>query len=136
MADEDIPDIEVGLRDWLRGQATVTALVASSAIVAGGTVTAADTQVVITRVGGGGDRGDTPLEEAMVQFQVIAPQRSAAVALKNVVRKLLWGIRTATALNAAVVAYRASVQADAWVPIPEGDRPRYVLNVVVTARAV
>lgn len=136
------PDVEGGLRAWLRTRSEVTAIVGQRVFfgVPKGATEATFPLVVVQRVGGGDDGGESPVDVALVQidcwgsFDASGNGRKAeARALVNAVRSALHDIRTRTTLTTGVDVFGANVEADIWAPDPDNDRPRYVLTAEVTA---
>jgi hypothetical protein len=148
MTDQDAwPDVEGGLRDYLRDQADVAALV-DRRVFFGIPDRPTFPLVTVRRVGGTDDTSDAPLDRALVQidcwgrlFNDTNPGKAAhgdlaqTSALRLAVRKALRLITSQTPLNANVVAYGAVVQSDPFLPDPDNDRPRYAVTALVTARA-
>lgn len=135
MADEDMPDIEGGVRDHLRSYSPVTALVGQR-VHFGVPDNATWPLITVQRVGGGDDPSEAPIDLPLVQIDCWGAERNKtqARAVANAVRKWARSVRGATALNADCIAYGVRVEADLWAPDP-ADRPRYSITALVTARA-
>lgn len=135
------PDIEGGLRDYLRAHGDVVAAVGTR-IFFGVPDTPTFPLVTVQRVGGGDDLSEAPIDQALVQFDVWGEldanghgKKADADTVRRAVRQALHDIRGATALNASTVAYGATVTDDRWLPDPNNDRPRYSVTALVTARS-
>lgn len=146
MAEDDFPDVEGGIRDYLRGHASVSALVGTR-VFFGIPATPTFPLVVVQRVGGADDPSEAAIDQAVIQIDCwgrlyadsdpthVGGDKAGCDAIRRAVRKALRDIRTATALNASVVAYGARVESDPFRPDPDSDRPRYAITASVTARA-
>jgi hypothetical protein len=139
------PDVEGGIRAYLRADAGVTALVAQRVFFGVPRRGALFPLVAIQRIGGGDDPGEAPLDRALLQVDCwgafsdeakhIRPNKAGAFALAAAVRDALSAIRGATAIGDSAIAYGANVVGVQWLPELD-DRPRYSLTVDVTARAL
>lgn len=138
-----MPDVEGGVRTFLRAQAGVTAIVGQRVFF--GIPKNADENtfplVVVSRVGGGDDpEGEAPVDNALMQIDCWGGidtsgngKKAQAVALVNAVRDALFAVRGRTALSSTVDAAGIVVQSVVWLPDPSNDRPRYSLTAEVTA---
>lgn len=134
---EALPDVEGGVRDYLR-----TAGVCSGRVYFGvPTGTPTYPLCTVQRVGGGDDPSEAPIDGALIQIDVWGrvdaaqhTDKAEARTAANAVRAALYAIRGKTALNASTIAYGAAVEADLWAPDPT-DRARYSITALVTARA-
>lgn len=146
MSDEVLPDVEGGLVDWLKTRAQVTALVAQRVFFGvPRTVVEADDypMIVAFRVGGGDDDSEAPTDLALVQFDVWGRLRGkeGAMAVANALRSELKGLRGRTVLRAptadtpGVVAFGATVDTVLFRPDPADQRPRYVVQALVSTIA-
>lgn len=136
-------DPEMGVRDYLRADSGVSALVGTRVFFGaprnGPPSTAFAT---VQRVGGGDDPSEAPLDLPLIQIdcwgqaasQGPGGSKASAHSLRAAVRAALREIRTTTAQGSTVL-YGANVIGDVWAPDPASDRPRYVLTAQVTARA-
>ena len=147
MSEGDLPDVEGGIRDYLRAHPDVSALIGTRAFF-GIPDSPTWPLVVVRRVGGSEDSSEAAIDVAVIQidcwgrlFNDTDPSKSAhgdkaqADRLRRAVRKALWQIRGATAANTSTVLYGAVVESDPFLPDRDNDRPRYALTVRVTARA-
>lgn len=130
------PDVEGGVRDYLRADSAVSALVGTR-VFFGVPKQAKFPLITVRRIGGPQDPSEAPLDLPLVQIDVWGEgnNKAQAHAVCAAVRDALDAIRSATSLNAGVVAYGANVENVTWFPDPADDRPRYVLTAQVTARA-
>ena len=130
-----LPDVEGGVRDALRADTAVDALV-DGRVFFGVPENATWPLVTVQRVGGGDDPGEAPIDLALVQIDCWGAMRnkSQAWAVAAAVRSWAQSVRRATALTEEVVAYGVTVQSVLWAPDP-ADRPRYVITAAVMARS-
>lgn len=131
-----IPDTDLVVREWLRTVTAVTTLVASGRIDMGTVADTADPSIAVTRVGGGDDASEAPVDVALIQIECwsgSSPSRTQAAAVKNAVRNALKTLRDAT-VGTTLLTGGAQVVSDLFVPDPANDRPRYVLTVSFNAR--
>ena len=133
------PDVEGAVRDHLRADADVAALVGTRVFFgvpldSNGQVTAQLPLVTISRVGGGDDASEAPIDQALLQIDCWAASRNKAQAhaVTSAVRKSLTEIRTAEV--GSTVLFGAVVESVIWSPDPK-DLPRYSLTALVSARA-
>lgn len=140
------PDTEGGLRDWLRTQTPLTALLASVRAVWLGhpreAVEADYPLVVLGRVGGGEPFGNLgPMENVTIQFDVwgaLSGAKAGREACWDAAAKLaqlVSEIEHPTLLKTGVVASGGEVASMLWFPDPVDSRPRYVLTAQITASA-
>lgn len=136
MTVNDWPDVEGGLRDWLRTNPGVAALV-STRVWFGIPDDPTFPLVTVARVGGGDDESEAEIDQALIQVDCWGRDRNKAEAtsVALAVRKALHDIRGATTLKTGVVAYGAVVVDDRFLPDQQTSQPRYALTVAVTARA-
>ena len=141
---EAYPDVEGGVRTWLRAQSTITALVGQRVFFGGpkGATEADFPMIVVQRIGGGNDMSDAPVDDALVQIDCWGKLdasgnglKAGATALVNTVRSALDDIRTRTQLAPGVDAFGINVDSVIWAPDPSNDRPRYIVTAEVTAIA-
>lgn len=137
---ESMPDIEGAMRTWLRTQAGVTALVGQRIFFEVPTKASTWPLITISRVGGGDDEGDTPLDLPTLSIDVYGDMngqghgdKAGATAVVNAVRSALRGIRGRTTLTDSVDAFGAEVAGVVWSPDPDNGRPHYAITVGVTA---
>lgn len=137
---ESWPDVEGAMRAWLRSRTEITALVGQHVFFgAPDDATESDyPMIVISRVGGGNDLSEAPIDLPTMQLTVWAPLRrkDTATAVKNVLKGVLGSIRSPTTVVGFAVLYGAEVNTDVWLPDPADNRPGYMLTVEVTARAI
>ena len=133
------PDVEGGIRDWLRDDAGITALVGQR-VFFGVPLDAREASfplVTVQRVGGGQDASEAPVDLAVIDVSVWAQLRdkAGATALLNAVRSRLEELRTRTTVTAGVDLFGAEVIGVVWLPDPDNARPRYSVTAEVTAMA-
>jgi len=139
------PDVEGGLRTYLRADAAVSALCAQRVFFGVPRKGARFPLVTVQRIGGGDDPSEVPIDRALVQVDCwgafadetahVRPNKAGAFALAAAVRDALSAIRGATDIGEDVIAYGANVVSSQWLPDAD-DRPRYSLTVDLTARAL
>ena len=136
---DDWPDIEGALRTYLRADTDLAALIGQRVYFGiPRDSTNAFPCVRITRVGGGQDPSQAPLDLALIQFDVYGKTsdeegggRGPTTIVKNALKKALSKIQGETRLDANVVAWDTDVRADMYTPLPADDRPRFMLTVLV-----
>ena len=135
MSTVTLPDVEGGIRDALRADTGMDALV-DGRVFFGVPENATWPLVTVQRVGGGDDPGEAPIDLALVQIDCWGAMRnkSQAWAAAAAVRSWAQSVRRATALNTEVTAYSVTVESVLWAPDP-ADRPRYSVTALVMARA-
>jgi len=133
------PDVEGGVRDWLRADTAITALVAGRVFfgIPEGATDATFPLVTVARVGGGQDPSEAPLDLALIDVSVWGRLRDKAGATEvlNAVRSRLEEIRGRTTLATGVDAFGAEVVGVVWLPDADNARPRYSVTAEVTAMA-
>lgn len=137
MSDSVDIDPEGAMRDYLRADAGVAALFGTRVLFGySGDVWP---QAIVTRVGGGDDGSEAPIDQPLLQIEVAGSLKNKTIttAAKNAVRVALRSLRGGTRPDEDrdTVLDGASVIGDVWLPDPATDRPRYILTVAVTARA-
>lgn len=139
MSDE-LPDIEGGVRTWLREQAPVTALVGQRIFfgVPKKATEGSFPMLVVARVGGALDESEAPVDRPLVQIDAWGSldasgngMKAQTTTLVNTVRSLLAAVRGRTALSADVDAFGFDEQSCVWLPDPDNDRPRYSITTEV-----
>jgi hypothetical protein len=138
------PDIEGALRTYLRADPGLATLISSRVYFAIPPDSAGKFPCIkITRVGGGQDPSQAPLDLALIQFDVYGKTsneegggRGPTTLVLNALRKALSTIQGATALDDKVMAWDADVRAVFFSSLPADDRPRFIVTVSVPARAI
>jgi len=135
----DWPDVEGGLRTWLRADAALVALVGNRVFfgVPRAAVDSTFPLVTIQRVGGGQDPSEVPIDLALIQVDAWGTAadkggKAVAWAVVNALRSRLETMRDRTTLDTGIDAFGAEVVGVVWAPDPADDRPRYTLTVEVT----
>jgi hypothetical protein len=126
------PDVEGGMKAYLMGKG----LRAYLGVPAGADKNPSLWPLIsITRVGGGQDSSEAPLDLALIQFDVWGSVggRVACWGYTAQLRTALDAINGATLLQGQTVAYGADVMSVAFFPDPANDRPRYVVTAQVTS---
>lgn len=135
------PDVEGGVRAYLRADADVQAALGGSQRVFFGIPRSPTWPLaVVARVGGGSDSSDVPIDVALVQVDCWGvidtngyPLKAGAWALVNAVRSALERIRERVHVSDSCDLHGAQVTSIVWLPDPDNDRPRYSLTAEVTA---
>lgn len=128
-------DVEGAMRTWLRRQPLVKAQV-------GGRIffgmpddgAAAFPLVTLARIGGKPQTGLAPLEDVRLTLTVWAGSKRTAIEVVRSICTSLQGMAS-EALDAEVVGYGAVVDSVLWLPDPDDNTPRYVVDTTVTVRA-
>jgi hypothetical protein len=137
-----MPDVEGGVRTFLRANAEVAAIVGQRVFfgVPKGATEATFPLVTVSRIGGGDDFSEVPIDIALLQIDCWGGiddsgngKKAEAVSLLNAVRNACLAIRGRVALNSSVDAAGIFVQSVVWLPDPANDRPRYSVTAEVTA---
>lgn len=127
-----MPDTENGVREWLRGLGVVGV---GTHVFFGIPATVPDIFITVSRIGGGPVAGTTPLDEARLSLHVWgSTKKEAADAMTEVVAAV--NDIEEEPLGASVYAYGGTVDSVLWQPAADTDRPRYVVDVTITARAL
>jgi hypothetical protein len=131
------PNVTKALRDYLRADTGVSALVGNR-VFFGIPDRVAFPLVTVTRVAGGQDAGEAPIDRPIMQLDCwgIPGNGASAEDTANAVKSALEAIKGRTSLNADCVAFGASVMGAPFFPDPETGQPRVVLTVDMTAHAV
>lgn len=133
-ADLAVVDVEGGVRDWLRTRTDVQTAAGGQHVYFGIPDRTPDRCCIVSRVGGGEDTSEAPIDQALIQLDCRAETKALALTLAATCANELRGIRTATVLKTGVVALGAVIESVIWLPDPS-DSPRYVVTAAVTARA-
>ena len=132
---EDWPDIEGALREWLRADADIQAVVGTRVFFGiPRNSSSAFPCIMITRIGGGQMTGDAPVDNALMQFDVYGELAeegggrlqvtTAALALRKTLSKIVGRTR----LNSTVVCFDPRVSVQVFSPLPGDDRPRVLIT--------
>lgn len=139
--------VQAPLRDWLREQTALTALVGTDTngtaqVYAGGLPDAADLTngpAVVLYTAGGLD-GGTALDRPFCRFNVWAAEAPDAEAVAYKLRHVLQQARGAALGPAAdpseVRLVGADTAAPLWAPDPDSRTPRFVVTTTLTVQAV
>lgn len=139
---DDFPDVEGAIKDFLKADAGIVSIFSTRVFLGMPRKTGTFPAVGITRVGGGQGPGDSPLDMAIIQFDVYGETadkgggRQATTTAALAVRKALSSIRGKTRLNESVVAYDVRIASSFFSAMPGDDRPRYIVTAVVPAIAL
>ena len=136
MTVETMPDVEGGVRAFLRADPDVAALVGNRVFFGVPTSTVFPL-VTVSRVGGGDDPSEAAVDLAVLTVQCWGEMRDKAGAylLANTVRSALRNVRGRTQFADDCWCHGATVDGLFYSPDPTQDRPRYVLTIRVTATA-
>lgn len=130
----EYPAVEMGVRDWLRTESSLVALVGgdSRRIDIDYSGDKASTHLTLFRAGGGPSR-KVPLDNAVLAFHCWGRGRGAALNLATELINVL-NTRTEVALNDTAWLRGCTVESSNWLPDPTG-QPRYVVIARVIASA-
>lgn len=143
MTTETLPDVEGGIRAWLRADPGVAALVGNRVFFEVPRHGTTFPLVTVARAGGGSDPSDVPIDRAVLRINVWGdmtaagtPNKAGCTAVMNAVWAALLRIRSRTTVVAGTDVFGVSVNTVLWLPDPPPEeRPRYSLTVFVTAIA-
>lgn len=136
---EEWPDIEGAMRDWLRTDPGLTALI-DKRVFFGVPRDSEDAFpcIMITRIGGGERSGDAPMDQPMLQLDVYGKKadqpgggRRTTTLVALELRKALSRMRGRTRLNDDVVGWDARVTTQVYSPLPGDDRPRIMIMCII-----
>jgi hypothetical protein len=144
VAGDTWPDVEGALRTYLRADTDLAATVGQRVYFAvprdskDGTFESKFPCVKITRLGGGQDPSQVPIDQALVQFDVYGKKsdepgggRGPTTIAMNALRKALSKAQGKTRLDPTTVTWDVDVRSVSFVSLPADDRPRFVLTVMV-----
>lgn len=136
MAEGDFSDVEEGVRQYLRNDTDVDAVVDRRVFFGVPKEGPTFPLITVRRVGGGDDASEAPVDLAVVSISCWGTNtKSSAWSTAAAVRKALHKIRRKTLLAPGVYAHGATVDGVIWSPDPEDARPRYIVTTRVTATA-
>lgn len=136
---EDWPDIEGALRTWLRQDPGLAALIGNRVFFGiPRNSEGAYPCIMITRIGGGQQSSEVPLDNALIQFDVYGEKadklgggRKSTTMVALALRKALSRIRGETRLDEEVVAYDPRITSQIFSPLPGDDRPRIMIVAII-----
>lgn len=134
MALELSADVEGALRTWLRTQTDLTALVSQRIFLGIPKDTVLYPFVTLSRVGGGDDGSDNPMDLPVVSFQVWASNRTSAELTTRTLRGVLRELRS-TLIDTGVRCSHIATQSF-FQPDPESNKPRYIVSAQLAVIAV
>lgn len=131
-------DAEEAAKQWARSVAAITAVVGQRVFLAPNN-DASFPQLVASRAGGSSDRGEAPLDLALISFSCWAASRRAAGSLAYVVMGEAESMAGPTPMGAAAVGLGATCELGPRYLTSAADeqarRYRYVLDVEFVIRA-
>lgn len=134
------PDVEGALRTWLRTIPDLTSLVSTRDFFAIPDNTDWPL-IVVTLVGGGPQRTNPPVLDALIQFDCWGSprpdgkaQKDEAASVMMTLVGVLESLQSGTNLNADTQAMGASVESMNWVPDPDTNQARYVVTATISAK--
>jgi len=142
VSDDNFPDVEGAVRDWLKAKTAIATIVATRVFfgIPKGAVETSYPLVTVARVGGGDSGSDAPDDNALVQIDCWGSlsangfgDKAGCRTLANKVRAACKAVTGSQTLVAGVDAGGMTVVSDIWLPDPANDRPRYALTVEVAA---
>jgi hypothetical protein len=136
MAEDDFPDVEEGVRQFLRDDTDVNAIVSRRVFFGVPKESPQFPLVTVRRVGGGDDSSEAAVDLAVLSINCWGGStKTSAWSAASAVRRSLRKIRSKTLLTPGVYAHGTTVDGVIWSPDPEDARPRYIVTVRVTATA-
>jgi hypothetical protein len=136
------PDVEGGIRTYLRNDADVAAIVGSRVFfgIPKGATESTFPLVTVARIGGGSDTSDAPVDLALVSVDCWGTiddsghgDKAGATALVNSVRSALERMNGPTQLSGSMYGFGVQEAGVVWSPDPDNDRPHYALTAEVSA---
>jgi hypothetical protein len=140
----DWPDVEGALRDYLRADAGVSALVGQRVFfdIPKATRDSSWPMITVARVGGATDASEVPLDLALMSIDVWGSldasgngDKAGAAAVVNAVRSALEAMNGRTTLTTGVDGFGVQEAGVVWLPDPGNGRPHYTVTAEVTAIA-
>lgn len=127
------PDVEKGMRDWIRGLGTQ----AAERVWFSADPRSEFPYVIVSLVGSPPEASDAPIFHRLIQIDAIdvERQRTRCYSVMAHIEAALREIRQATALSADVVCYGATVQSVLYLPDPGSAAPRFSMTVEVTTKS-
>lgn len=116
-------DVEAAIREWARD--TVTGV---NGRVFFGAAKAALPQIVLARLGG-------PDDSAFIQFDVWGSDKAEAADAAAELATAVDALDRYVSDDATTILHGATVDGIRWLPDPDDDRPRYVVDATFTASA-
>lgn len=133
---ESFPDVEEGIRTYLRQDVDVQAGPSAGRVFFGvPRQNPVFPLITLRRAGGGDDLSEAPIDQAVISFSCWGGTKQQAWDTAASVRLALYKIRGKTLVSAGVYAHGAQVDGVIFSPDPADDRPRYVVTSRVTATA-
>lgn len=141
---DEWPDIEGALRSWLRNDPGLLPLINRRVFFG----IPRDSEgsfpcIMITRIGGGDIRGEAPLDQPMLQFDIYGKKadqagggRHSTTIVSLELRRALARIKGKTRLDSKVMAWDARVTTVVYSPMPGDDRPRGMLMAIIPCMVV
>lgn len=129
-------DVEGGLRAWLRGQPSITALV-DQHVWFGIPANAQFPLITIAQVGGGPGVGEAPITDALIQLDCwgAGQNKGQAAAVMTAVLGALDSLHCGAEMGGEVIAMGSTVESVIWLPDPQSNQARYVVTALVSAKA-
>lgn len=130
-------DVEGAVKAWARANSSISALV-SARVFLGVNKNAASPQLVVSRVAGGADPSEAPIDRPRVQFDSWAATRAAAANLAYTVMQELREIEAHDTFGSTAVVFGAQVVLGPRYLTDEADERagwhRYVLDADLVLR--
>jgi hypothetical protein len=136
VSEGDFPDVEGGMRKFLRDDTGVSTLVGNRVFFGVPKSGAQFPLITVRRTGGSDDISEAPIDLAVMSISCWgSTTKQQAWDVTAAVRRALHSIREKTQTLPSVYVHGASVDGVIWSPDPEDDRPRYIVTARVTATA-
>lgn len=129
------PDIEAGLRTWLKLQPAIIAAVGSKVFF--GIPDPRNPSfplIAISRVGGGPQLGEAPLDDAIIQFDCWGSNKGSACQVSLALIGVLDELES-NQMGSDAFGYGVNVESSVGIPDSGSKTYRYSVTGIVTARA-
>lgn len=132
-----IPDVEGAIRDWLRQQPAITALVDNRVFF--GVSGDVFPQITVRLIDGRMDLSEAPISGDLIQFDCWGPKpgtgnaKSIATAVKNTLIGVLWDLRSGTTLVTGTLCLGVYNISAIWLPDPQSNQAVYRVSATVSA---
>lgn len=123
------PDVEGDVRTWTRALGIFPA----DAVYFGYPTTPGDVFAVLSRVGGGSDTGNTPLDYPRMSWSIYARTKKQAADASGSLRLAVDSIGPGL-MGVSTYCYGAHVETSFWSPDPTTPLVRYIVDAVLTVR--
>lgn len=134
-------DVEGAVRDWLKDASEIAALVDGRVFFAIPEPTNWPL-IVVHQVSGGPDAGEAPISNSLIQIDCWSgptktgkANKAEATEVMNAVVGAVQSLTCGTSMGTAGVALGARIQNVSWLPDPDTNQARYVVDALFCVRA-